>query len=312
MRTAVQGTSGQVNVTRPPNTTRNVVKITMVLIVTAPTQYPGSLSNSRPQPEQYRLMPNQDSKAGTPQRGHRRRRARPRRVPALGSRSADIGARVSSAPVIREEVARLRKEYESTGLHEDDMADNPFTEFESWFAGVVQAGIHEPNAFVLATADSSGAPSARAVLMKELGRSGLVFYTGLTSRKSDEIKSNPRAAATFVWTQLHRQVRIEGHVAPVEKDMADAYFASRPRGAQIAAHASRQSAVVERREYLDEVYERLSEEFGDDPIPRPERWGGWRLEPTSVEFWQGRPNRFHDRIRYRLVDGAWIKERLAP
>jgi pyridoxamine 5'-phosphate oxidase len=214
--------------------------------------------------------------------------------------------------VIREEVARLRKEYESVGLQEDRMATDPFTEFESWFSGVVQAGIHEPNAFVLATADADGVPSARAVLMKELSRAGLVFYTGLTSRKSNDMKSNPRAAATFVWTQLHRQVRIEGHVTPVEDRLADAYFASRPRGAQIAAHASHQSSVVERRESLDERYEALAEEFGEDEIPRPGRWGGWRLEPTSVEFWQGRPNRFHDRIRYQLVDGAWVKERLAP
>lgn len=209
-------------------------------------------------------------------------------------------------------MARLRAEYESLGLDEDAMATDPFTEFESWFAEVVEAGIHEPNAFVLATADDKGAPSARAVLMKELSRSGLVFYTGLNSRKSNDLKSNPRAAATFVWTQLHRQVRLEGRVAPVQDELADAYFASRPRGAQIAAHASHQSTVVEQREQLDEAYDRFSEEFGDGPVPRPQRWGGWRLEPSSVEFWQGRPNRFHDRIRYRLLDGGWIKERLAP
>lgn len=230
----------------------------------------------------------------------------------VGWGSADIGGEGIVALVIREEVARLREEYESAGIDESDMAPDPFTEFESWFSGVVRAGIHEPNAFVLATADADGGPSARAVLMKELSRSGLVFYTGLTSRKSRDMKSNPRAAATFVWTQLHRQVRIEGEVSAIEDEMADAYFASRPRGAQIAAHASHQSSLVERREDLDEAYERLSEEFGDGAIPRPDRWGGWRLEPTSVEFWQGRPNRFHDRVRYRLVAGDWVKERLAP
>jgi pyridoxamine 5'-phosphate oxidase len=214
--------------------------------------------------------------------------------------------------VIGEEVTRLRREYESSGLHEEDMASDPFAEFEGWFAGVVAAGIHEPNAFILATADAVGAPSARALLMKELGRAGLVFYTGMSSRKSAEMRANPRAAATFVWTPLHRQVRFEGSVAPVEDELADAYFASRPRGAQIAAHASHQSSVVERREALDEEYSRLEEEFGDGPVPRPSRWGGWRLNPSSVEFWQGRPNRFHDRIRYRLVGGSWTKERLAP
>lgn len=209
-------------------------------------------------------------------------------------------------------MARLRREYESVGLDEAAMATDPFTEFEAWFSGVVEAGIHEPNAFVLATADPGGAPSARALLMKELSRSGLVFYTGLESRKSLDLEANPRAAATFVWTQLHRQVRFEGPVAPVDAEMADAYFASRPRGAQIAAHASRQSTVVQRRDELDKAYAKLDREFGDDPVPRPDRWGGWRLAPTSVEFWQGRPNRFHDRIRYRLVEGDWIKERLAP
>lgn len=192
------------------------------------------------------------------------------------------------------------------------MAPDPFTEFDSWFAGVVAAGIEEPNAFVLATADKDGAPSARALLMKEMSSSGLVFYTGLTSRKSRELVANPRAAATFAWIPLHRQVRFEGTVVPVPDDVADAYFASRPRGAQIAAHASEQSSLVVRREDLDDEYVRLSQEFGDGPIPRPDRWGGWRLAPESVEFWQGRPNRFHDRIRYRLTGDGWTKERLAP
>lgn len=214
--------------------------------------------------------------------------------------------------MIGEEVTRLRREYESAGLHEDGMASDPVAEFEEWFAGVVAAGIHEPNAFILATASADGVPSARAVLMKELSRSGLVFYTGMSSRKSADMKENPRAAATFVWTPLHRQVRFEGTVTPVADALADAYFASRPRGAQIAAHASNQSALVERRDSLDEEYSRLEAEFGDDPVPRPSRWGGWRLEPASVEFWQGRPNRFHDRIRYRRSNGSWVKERLAP
>lgn len=214
--------------------------------------------------------------------------------------------------MIGEEVARLRREYESVGLREDDMAADPVAEFEDWFAGVVAAGIHEPNAFVLATASADGVPSARALLMKELSRAGLVFYTGMSSRKSAEMKANPRAAATFVWTPLHRQVRFEGQVVQVDAELADAYFASRPRGAQIAAHASNQSSIVERRAALEDEYSRLEKEFGDGPVPRPSRWGGWRLEPASVEFWQGRPNRFHDRIRYRLGEGSWVKERLAP
>lgn len=213
--------------------------------------------------------------------------------------------------MIREEVARLRREYETIGLDADDMADDPISQFEEWFDGVLDAGLHEPNAFVLATVDTDGRPSARAVLMKDLSPSGLVFYTGLTSRKSEDMRSNRYVAGTFVWTELHRQVRFEGPAAQVSDDEADAYFASRPRGAQIAAHASRQSEVVPGREILDERYARLSAELGDH-IHRPEHWGGWRLTPTMVEFWQGRPNRFHDRILYRREGEEWMKERLSP
>ncbi len=213
--------------------------------------------------------------------------------------------------MIREEVARRRLEYESAGLDTSEMADTPFPEFESWFAGAVEVDLHEPGAFVLATIDPDGAPSARAVLLKDFSDDGLVFYTGLDSRKSRGMRVNPFAAATFVWTQLHRQIRFEGTVSPVPDDEADAYFATRPRGAQIAAHASIQSSVVTTRDELDARFEELAGYFRDE-IPRPPRWGGWRLSPTMVEFWQGRPNRFHDRIRYRLEGDRWVKERLAP
>lgn len=213
--------------------------------------------------------------------------------------------------MIREEVARLRREYEATGLTAGDMADDPIEEFEDWFAGVLAAGLHEPNTFVLATVDADGRPSARAVLMKDFSSQGLVFYTGLTSRKSDAMRANPVAAATFVWTELHRQVRFEGTVTVVSDAEADAYFATRPRGAQIAAHASQQSELVSGREVLDARYANVTAELSGE-IPRPDHWGGWRLSPTMVEFWQGRPNRFHDRIRYRLEGEDWVKERLAP
>jgi pyridoxamine 5'-phosphate oxidase len=213
--------------------------------------------------------------------------------------------------VIREEIARLRREYEAIGLVPDEMADDPISEFEEWFAEVLAAGMHEPNAFVLATVDADGSPSARAVLMKDLSPDGLVFYTGLTSRKSEEMRANPVAAATFVWTELHRQVRFEGSVDLVADEEADAYFATRPLGAQIAAHASRQSEVVSSREELENRYAELSSELGAQ-IPRPLHWGGWRLLPTMVEFWQGRPNRFHDRVRYRREEEGWLKERLSP
>ncbi|HZD24016.1 MAG TPA: pyridoxamine 5'-phosphate oxidase, partial [Acidimicrobiia bacterium] len=154
-------------------------------------------------------------------------------------------------------------------------------------------------------------PSARAVLMKDLSPDGIVFYTGLESRKSRAMRSSGLAAATFVWTVLHRQVRFEGTVREVSPEVSDAYFATRPRGAQVAAHASQQSEVVASREVLDRRFSELDFRFGD-AIPRPDDWGGWRLRPNSVEFWQGRPNRFHDRIRYRREADGWIKERLAP
>jgi pyridoxamine 5'-phosphate oxidase len=197
------------------------------------------------------------------------------------------------------------------GLVEDEMSSDPFIQFESWFAGVLDAGIEEPNAFVLATATRDGVPSARAVLMKGFDEDGLVFYTNLRSRKSVEIDANPQVAATFVWIPLHRQVRFEGTVSQVEPAQADEYFASRPRGAQVAAHASMQSSTIGSREELDEAFSDLDAGFGER-VPRPEWWGGWRLAPHSVEFWQGQPNRFHDRVRYKQSEGEWEMERLAP
>lgn len=213
--------------------------------------------------------------------------------------------------MIGEVAARLRREYEAEGLTDGSMAADPISEFRSWFEDVTTTSIEEPNAFVLATVDEDGAPSARAVLMKDLSDEGITFYTGMDSRKSRALRADARAAATFVWVPLHRQVRFEGLVREVEAEVADAYYATRPRGAQIAAHASRQSQVVSDRRVLDEAFARLDSEFGDE-IPRPSHWGGWTLRPTVVEFWQGRPNRFHDRIRYRTEAGRWVKERLSP
>ena len=211
-----------------------------------------------------------------------------------------------------DEVARLRREYEARGLVEGDMAIEPFSEFQTWLSGAMAADIEEPTAFVLATADTSGRPSSRALLMKAFSEEGIVFYTNLASRKSEELTMNPAAAATFVWIPLHRQVRFEGQVVAVDEVDADSYFAGRPRGAQVAAHASAQSSVVSSRAELEERYAELELACGDGEVPRPTTWGGWRLLPSAVEFWQGRVNRFHDRVRYRQDGDMWIKERLAP
>lgn len=227
-------------------------------------------------------------------------------------RESGDGAPRYRRPVTGDDAARLRREYEAHGLVETEMADDPFSQFEQWFSGVISAGIDEPNAFVLATAGADGTPSARALLMKDMSAEGLVFYTGMKSRKSRDMRESPKAAATFVWTPIHRQVRFEGTVEEVDADTADAYFSTRPRGAQIAAHASTQSELVSRREELDARFAQISAQFGDGDIPRPVDWGGWRLIPSSVEFWQGQPNRFHDRVRYRLDGDVWLKERLAP
>jgi pyridoxamine 5'-phosphate oxidase len=214
--------------------------------------------------------------------------------------------------VIDDQVAELRREYEALGLIERDMAADPVAQFRIWFDGVLEAELPEPNAFVLATADAQGRPSARAVLMKGFDETGLVFYTNLASRKSEELRVNPHAAATFVWTPLHRQVRFEGKVTLVPENEADRYFEVRPRGAQIAAHASLQSSVVESREQLEDSFQSIDQRFNGVKVPRPRAWGGWRLFPDDVEFWQGQPNRFHDRVRYVREGKDWRKERLAP
>lgn len=209
-------------------------------------------------------------------------------------------------------MASLRVEYETKGLSRADMAPDPVVEFSSWFIEAVAAGVNQPNAFVLATADANGAPSARAVLMKDLSEDGLVFYTNRESRKGRELGENPRAAACFVWIDLHRQIRLEGNVEPVDAATSDEYFASRPRGARLAAAASNQSAPVENRQVLDDRLSELASAYPDGDVPRPEAWGGYRIDPEVFEFWQGRPDRFHDRIRYRRNVSGWVMDRLAP
>lgn len=204
-----------------------------------------------------------------------------------------------------------RPDYTGPPLDPSEMAPEPMAEFQRWFDAAVEAGLAEPNTMSLATV-SGEHPSLRAVLVKSFDTSGFVFFTNYESRKGRELSANPHAAASFTWLELHRQVRIEGTVARIEEAESDAYYASRPRGAQLAAGISRQSEVISDRAAIESAFEAAAEKFADRPIPRPVHWGGLRLRPEVMEFWQGRPDRLHDRIRYRREDVDWIQERLSP
>jgi pyridoxamine 5'-phosphate oxidase len=207
----------------------------------------------------------------------------------------------------------LRREYTQRGLREEDLAPDPFTQFGAWFDEVTQADIREPNAMTLATATPDGQPSARMTLLKGVDARGFVFYTNYKSRKGNELTTNPRAALVFFWVQLERQVRVEGRVERVSGEESDSYFASRPEGSQLGAWASQQSAVLPDRGRLEARYEELRAQYEGQEIPRPSFWGGYRVVPEMVEFWQGRVNRLHDRLRYRRqADGSWAIERLSP
>lgn len=206
-------------------------------------------------------------------------------------------------------LADMRRSYEQGGLDEADLAPTWLEQFTRWFAEA--EGLTEPNAMVLATADVDGAPSTRTVLLKAVDERGFVLYTNFGSRKGAQALANPRAALTFPWIDLQRQVGVTGRVERVADDEADAYFASRPRGSQLGAHASPQSQVVPSRAEL-EAREAELERLFPGAVPRPATWGGLRVVPGSVEFWQGRPNRLHDRLRFRAVGAGWVVERLAP
>jgi pyridoxamine 5'-phosphate oxidase len=212
------------------------------------------------------------------------------------------------------DIASWRREYEDRGLTEADLGADPLGAFLAWLGAAREAGLHEPNAMVVSTADGRGVPSSRMVLLKTVDERGFVFFTNLDSRKGSDLRSNPATALLFPWHPLERQVRVEGSASQVDDAEADAYFASRPRGSQLGAWASPQSEVVPGREYLEERYARQSDRFdGIDVIPRPSHWGGYRVRPHRIEFWQGRPGRMHDRIVFdRADDDTWFAERLAP
>ncbi len=199
-----------------------------------------------------------------------------------------------------------------TQLDESGVDPNPIKQFEKWFNDALAAVIPEADAMTLATAAKDGKPSARIVLLKGFDASGFVFYTNYESRKGKELAANPRASLVFYWQPMKRQVRIEGTVEKSSAEESDAYFRSRPVGARLGAWASRQSEVTESRQALETRFEEFANQFLEE-VPRPPHWGGFRLRPTEIEFWQGRANRLHDRLRYRLQeDGSWRLERLAP
>jgi pyridoxamine 5'-phosphate oxidase len=210
------------------------------------------------------------------------------------------------------EVAHLRREYGPEGLDASLVDPDPITQFCAWLGEAVAAGVREPNAMTLATADAEGAPSARTVLLKGIDEGGFTFYTNYGSRKARELDANPRAALVFLWHELERQVTVAGTVARVSAEESDAYFNSRPLGSRLGAWASRQSSVIPHRGVLDEARARAESMVVDGILPRPELWGGYRLTPHRVELWQGRPNRLHDRLEYHRSGPGWALERLSP
>jgi pyridoxamine 5'-phosphate oxidase len=209
-------------------------------------------------------------------------------------------------------LAAMRRDYAAAGLAEEDALADPIAQFQRWFDDARRAEVHEPNAMTLATVDATGQPAARMVLLKGVDARGLAFFTNRDSRKSKELGTNPKAALVFWWGPLQRQVRFEGTIEEVEAAEADAYFASRPRGSQLAAWASAQSTVIENRAALEAEERRHRERFEQREVPRPPFWGGYRLVPVVVEFWHGRESRLHDRLRYSRTAAGWRIERLAP
>ena len=228
-------------------------------------------------------------------------------APLTSSATPPFVARMSS-------LADLRKDYSLAGLLEKDLAKDPFRQFEKWFQEAEAAKLLEPNAMVLSTVGPDGRPASRTVLLKGFDGRGFVFYTNHESRKGRELAANPRVALLFPWLALERQVVVEGMAARVSREESEAYFHSRPRASQLGAWASRQSSVITGRAPLEDAMKTLEQTYAGEEIPMPPAWGGYRVAPESVEFWQGRRSRLHDRLRYTrdAKAGAWIVERLSP
>jgi pyridoxamine 5'-phosphate oxidase len=210
------------------------------------------------------------------------------------------------------ELWQIGEEYAGTPLDPASCDPDPFVEVRRWLQGAIDAKLGTPNAMTLATVDERGRPAARMVLLKDIDERGFVFYTNYESRKGRDLAAHPHAAIVLFWEPLHRQVRVEGAIERLTAAESDAYFASRPRAAQLGAIASPQSQVLADRAALEARIVGLSNKWGEGPIPRPSNWGGYRVVPEAIELWQGQPSRLHDRVKYELRAGSWVRGRLAP
>ncbi len=209
-------------------------------------------------------------------------------------------------------IAAIRKEYKHHSLLEKDVDPDPIKQFQQWWNEIIMSNIEEPNAMTLATTNKNGKPSARIVLLKGSGNDGFVFFTNYESRKGNELEENPQAALLFFWKELERQVRIEGSVKKLNEKESDEYFLLRPEQSRIGAWSSPQSKIIKNRSVLEDMFLKYTLQFSDGVIIRPPHWGGYIVKPSLFEFWQGRPNRLHDRLQYTFSNNRWIIERLAP
>jgi pyridoxamine 5'-phosphate oxidase len=213
---------------------------------------------------------------------------------------------------MKQDISSIRIDYQKQELRRRDVNDDPIVQFQKWFDEALKAQVQEPNAMTLSTVNAAGQPSGRIVLLKDVDASGFSFYTNYLSKKGQDLLDNPKAALTFFWGELERQVRIEGTVQKLDPEVSTAYFKSRPLGSQIGALTSPQSQVIESRDWLENRLHEITLKIGDTSPDRPSHWGGYVLRPSCIEFWQGRPSRLHDRIAYTWIDKSWKIERLAP